>query len=50
MAIAALSTAGFSQYSALISRVGAAQQAWQPLEQSLGAGNAGSGAAVNAYA
>ena len=39
MAIAALSTAGFSQYVALSSNVGASQQAWQSLQQSLAAGN-----------
>jgi hypothetical protein len=39
MAIAALSTAGFSQYLALTSNVGASQQAWQSLQQSLAAGN-----------
>lgn len=49
MAIAALSTAGFSQYLALTSNVGGAAQAWQSLEQNL-AGNAGSGASVNAFA
>jgi hypothetical protein len=39
MAIAALSTAGFSQYLALTSNVGASQQAWQSLQQGLAAGN-----------
>ena len=39
MAIAALSTAGFSQYIALTSNVGGAQQAWQSLQQNLAAGN-----------
>jgi hypothetical protein len=39
MAIAALSTAGFSQYIALTSNVGASAQAWQSLQQSLAAGN-----------
>lgn len=39
MAIAALSTAGFSQYIALTSNVGASQQAWQSLQQNLAAGN-----------
>jgi hypothetical protein len=39
MAIAALSTAGFSQYLALTSNVGASQQAWQSLQQSLASGN-----------
>jgi hypothetical protein len=50
MAIAALSTAGFSQYVALTSNVGAAQQAWQSLEQNLAAGNlSGAQTAFNAY-
>jgi ribosomal protein S20 len=39
MAIAALSTAAFSQYVALTSNVGASQQAWQSLQQSVAAGN-----------
>src|SRR5580692_6330323 len=39
MAIAALSTAGFSQYLALTSNVGASQQAWQSLQQGLASGN-----------
>ena len=39
MAIAALSTAGFSQYVAASSNVSASQQAWQSLEQSLASGN-----------
>lgn len=39
MAIAALSTAGFSQYLALTSNVGASEQAWQSLEQGLASGN-----------
>lgn len=39
MAVAALSTAGFSQYLALTSNVNASQQAWQSLQQSLAAGN-----------
>jgi hypothetical protein len=47
MAIAALSTAGFSQYIALTSDVGGAQQAWKSLEQNLAAGNLS--AAVTAF-
>jgi hypothetical protein len=39
MAIAALSTAGFTQYLALTSNVGASEQAWQSLQQSLASGN-----------
>jgi hypothetical protein len=39
MAIAALSTAGFSQYVALTSNVGASEQAWQSLAQSLANSN-----------
>ncbi|MGB6742692.1 MAG: hypothetical protein WBE38_03470 [Terracidiphilus sp.] len=39
MSVAALSTAGFSQYLALTSNVGASQQAWQSLQQSLASGN-----------
>lgn len=39
MAIAALSTAGFSQYLAFTSNVGASEQAWQSLAQSLASGN-----------
>jgi hypothetical protein len=39
MAIAALSTAGFSQYVAASSNVSASQQAWQSLQQSLASGN-----------
>lgn len=39
MAVAALSTAGFSQYLALTSNVGASEQAWQSLQQSLASGN-----------
>ncbi len=39
MSIAALSTAGFSQYVALTSNVGASQQAWQSLQQNIASGN-----------
>jgi ribosomal protein S20 len=39
MAIAALSTAGFSQYVAASSNVSASQQAWQSLQQNLASGN-----------
>jgi hypothetical protein len=39
MAIAALSTAGFSQYVASTSNVTKSQQAWQSLQQSLASGN-----------
>jgi len=39
MAIAALSTAGFSQYLALTSNLGASEQAWQSLEQNVASGN-----------
>ena len=39
MSVAALSTAGFSQYVASSSNVSASQQAWQSLEQSLNSGN-----------
>jgi ribosomal protein S20 len=39
MAIAALSTAGLSQYVAASSNVSASQQAWQSLQQSLTSGN-----------
>ena len=39
MTVAALSTAGFSQYIAASSNVSASQQAWQSLEQSLAQGN-----------
>jgi hypothetical protein len=39
MAIAALSTAGFSQYIAASSSVSASQQAWLSLQQSLASGN-----------
>ncbi|MGD0903280.1 MAG: hypothetical protein ABR924_10110 [Terracidiphilus sp.] len=39
MAVAALSTAGFSQYIAASSNLSASQQAWQSLEQSLALGN-----------
>jgi hypothetical protein len=50
MAIAALSTAGFSQYITLTSNVGASQQAWQSLEQNLAAGNLSAAeSAFNAY-
>jgi hypothetical protein len=50
MAIAALSTAGFSQYLALTSNVGASQQAWQSLQQSLASGNlTAAQAAFNTY-
>jgi hypothetical protein len=39
MSVAALSTAGFSQYIAASSNVSASQQAWQTLQQSLAQGN-----------
>jgi hypothetical protein len=39
MAVAALSTAGLSQYIAASSNVSASQQAWQSLEQNLASGN-----------
>ena len=39
MTVAALSTAGFSQYIAASSNVSEAQQAWQSLQQSLAQGN-----------
>jgi hypothetical protein len=39
MTIAALSTAGFSQYIAASSDLSASQQAWQSLQQSLAQGN-----------
>jgi len=39
MTVAALSTAGFSQYIAASSNVSASQQAWQSLGQSLAQGN-----------
>lgn len=39
MTVAALSTAGFSQYIAASSNVAGSQQAWQSLEQSLAQGN-----------
>jgi ribosomal protein S20 len=39
MAIAALSTAGFSQYVSASSNVSASQQAWQSLQQGLASGN-----------
>jgi hypothetical protein len=39
MSVAALSTAGFSQYIASSSNVGPSQQAWQSLQQSLAQGN-----------
>ncbi len=50
MAIAALSTAGFSQYVAASSNVSASQQAWQSLQQSLASGNLSAAqTAFNAY-
>jgi hypothetical protein len=50
MAIAALSTAGFSQYVAASSNVSASQQAWQSLQQSLASGNLSSAlTAFNTY-
>jgi hypothetical protein len=50
MTIAALSTAGFSQYIAASSNVSASQQAFQSLEQSLASGNLGQAqTAFNAY-
>jgi hypothetical protein len=39
MSVAALSTAGFSQYISATSNVGASQQAFQALQQSLASGN-----------
>ncbi|MGA3162207.1 MAG: hypothetical protein ABSC77_13420 [Terracidiphilus sp.] len=39
MTVAALSTAGFSQYIAASSNVAGSQQAWQALQQSLAQGN-----------
>ena len=39
MSVAALSTAGFSQYIAASSNVSASQQAWQSLQKSLASGN-----------
>ena len=39
MTVAALSTAGFSQYIAASSNVTGSQKAWQSLEQSLAQGN-----------
>jgi hypothetical protein len=39
MSVAALSTAGFSQYVAASSNVSASQQAFQSLQQSLASGN-----------
>src|SRR5271170_3573355 len=39
MSVAALSTAGFSQYIAATSNVSASQQAFQSLQQSLASGN-----------
>jgi hypothetical protein len=50
MTVAALSTAGFSQYIAASSNVSASQQAWQSLEQSLAQGNlTAAQSAFNAY-
>ena len=50
MAVAALSTAGFSQYIAASSNVSASQLAFQSLEQSLASGNLGQAqAAFNTY-
>lgn len=50
MAIAALSTAGFSRYLALTSNVGASQQAWQSLAQNLANSNlAAAQTAFNTY-
>jgi ribosomal protein S20 len=50
MAIAALSTAGFSQYVAASSNVPASQQAWQSLQQSMASGNLSSAqTAFNTY-
>ncbi len=50
MAVAALSTAGFSQYIAASSNVSASQQAFQALQQSLASGNLSAAqSAFNAY-
>ncbi len=50
MTVAALSTAGFSQYIAASSNVSASQQAWQSLQQSLAQGNLSAAqSAFNAY-
>jgi hypothetical protein len=50
MPVAALSTAGFSQYISASSNVSASQQAWQSLQQSLTAGNLSAAhSAFNAY-
>jgi len=50
MSVAALSTAGFSQYIAASSNVSGSQQAWQSLEQSLAQGNlTAAQSAFNAY-
>jgi len=50
MSVAALSTAGFSQYIASSSNVGPSQQAWQSLQQSLAQGNlAQAQSAFNTY-
>ena len=50
MTVAALSTAGFSQYIAASSNVSASQQTWQSLEQSLAQGNLSAAqSAFNAY-
>jgi hypothetical protein len=50
MTVAALSTAGFSQYIAASSNVSGSQQAWQSLQQSLAQGNlTAAQSAFNAY-
>jgi hypothetical protein len=50
MAVAALSTAGFSQYVTSSSNVTASQRAWETLEQSLNSGNLSSAqSAFNTY-
>jgi cellulose 1,4-beta-cellobiosidase len=50
MTVAALSTAGFSQYIASSSNVSGSQKAWQSLEQSLAQGNlTAAQSAFNAY-
>ena len=50
MSVAALSTAGFSQYISASSNVSASQQAFQSLEQSLASGNlTAAQSAFNAY-
>jgi hypothetical protein len=50
MPVAALSTAGFSQYISASSNVSASQQAWESLQQSLASGNLTTAqSAFNAY-